>query len=76
MLTVLLKTVRIADNVEIKPNSVIEDAVIEADCSVGPFARIRPGSVMKQDSHIGNFVEMKNSTLGEGTKAGHLSVFR
>ncbi len=63
----------IADNVEIKANSVIEDAVIEADCSVGPFARIRPGSLMKQDSHIGNFVEMKNTTLGEGTKAGHLS---
>ncbi|GAW95592.1 MULTISPECIES: bifunctional UDP-N-acetylglucosamine diphosphorylase/glucosamine-1-phosphate N-acetyltransferase GlmU [Colwellia] len=63
----------IADNVEIKPNSIIEDAVIEADCSVGPFARIRPGSVMKQDSHIGNFVEMKKTTLGAGSKAGHLS---
>lgn len=63
----------IADNVEIKPNSIVEDAVIETDCSVGPFARIRPGSVMKKDSHIGNFVEMKNTTLGEGTKAGHLS---
>ena len=63
----------IGENVEIKPNSIIEDAIIEANCSVGPFARIRPGSVMKQDSHIGNFVEMKNTTLGEGTKAGHLS---
>lgn len=52
---------------------MIEEAVIAANCSVGPFARIRPGSVMKQDSHIGNFVEMKNSTLGEGTKAGHLT---
>jgi bifunctional UDP-N-acetylglucosamine pyrophosphorylase/glucosamine-1-phosphate N-acetyltransferase len=69
----IIKSSTIADNVEIKPNSVIEDAVIEANCSVGPFARIRPGSVMKQDSHIGNFVEMKNSTLGEGTKAGHLT---
>ena len=60
-------------NVEIKANSIIEDAVIEADCSVGPFARIRPGSIMKQDSHVGNFVEMKQTTLGAGSKAGHLS---
>lgn len=63
----------IGENVEIKPNSIIDDAIIEADCSVGPFARIRPGSVMKQNSHIGNFVEMKKSTLGVGSKAGHLS---
>ena len=63
----------IGENVEIKPNSIVENAVIEADCSVGPFARVRPGSVMKQDSHIGNFVEMKKTTLGAGSKAGHLS---
>ncbi|PKI15828.1 bifunctional UDP-N-acetylglucosamine diphosphorylase/glucosamine-1-phosphate N-acetyltransferase GlmU [Colwellia sp. 12G3] len=63
----------IGENVEIKANSIIEDAIIEADCSVGPFARIRPGTVMKKDSHIGNFVEMKNTTLGAGSKAGHLS---
>lgn len=63
----------IGENVEIKPNSIVENAVIEADCSVGPFARVRPGSVMKQDSHIGNFVEMKKTTLGVGSKAGHLS---
>ncbi len=69
----IIKNSVIGEGVEIKPNSIIEDAVIEANCSVGPFARIRPGSVMKQDSHIGNFVEMKNTTLGEGSKAGHLS---
>ncbi|TYK64966.1 bifunctional UDP-N-acetylglucosamine diphosphorylase/glucosamine-1-phosphate N-acetyltransferase GlmU [Colwellia echini] len=63
----------IGENVEIKPNTIIEDSVIEADCSVGPFARIRPGSIMKQDSHVGNFVEMKKTTLGKGSKAGHLS---
>ncbi|MBU2872205.1 bifunctional UDP-N-acetylglucosamine diphosphorylase/glucosamine-1-phosphate N-acetyltransferase GlmU [Colwellia sp. E2M01] len=63
----------IGENAVIKPNTIIEDAVIEADCSVGPFARIRPGSVMKQDSHVGNFVEMKNTTFGVGSKAGHLS---
>ncbi|MFT7110567.1 MAG: bifunctional UDP-N-acetylglucosamine pyrophosphorylase/glucosamine-1-phosphate N-acetyltransferase, partial [Psychrobacter glaciei] len=48
-------------------------AVIGEHCTLGPFARIRPGSIMKNDSHIGNFVEMKKSTLGEGAKAGHLS---
>ena len=69
----IIKIATIGDNVEIKPNSIIEDSVIEADCSVGPFARIRPGSVMKRNSHIGNFVEMKNTILGEGTKAGHLT---
>jgi bifunctional UDP-N-acetylglucosamine pyrophosphorylase/glucosamine-1-phosphate N-acetyltransferase len=69
----IIKNSTIGENVEIKPNSMIEDAVIEANCSVGPFARIRPGSVMKKDSHIGNFVEMKKSTLGAGSKAGHLT---
>ncbi|GAA0812410.1 bifunctional UDP-N-acetylglucosamine diphosphorylase/glucosamine-1-phosphate N-acetyltransferase GlmU [Colwellia asteriadis] len=63
----------IAENTVIKPNSIIENATIARDCSVGPFARIRPGSVMQQNTHIGNFVEMKNTTLGEGSKAGHLS---
>jgi len=69
----IIKNSKIAENVEIKANSIIEDAIIEANCSAGPFARIRPGSVMKQDSHIGNFVEMKKSTLGKGSKAGHLT---
>jgi bifunctional UDP-N-acetylglucosamine pyrophosphorylase/glucosamine-1-phosphate N-acetyltransferase len=69
----IIKNSTVGANVEIKPNSIIEDTVIEADCSVGPFARLRPGSVMKQDSHVGNFVEMKKTTLGVGSKAGHLS---
>lgn len=69
----ILKNCTIADNVEIKPNSIIEDAKIGENCSAGPFARIRPGSVMNKDSHVGNFVEMKKTTLGEGSKAGHLT---
>ena len=69
----ILKNCRLANNVQVKPNSMIEDAVIEANCSVGPFARIRPGTVMKQNSHVGNFVEMKKTILGEGSKAGHLT---
>ena len=69
----LLKNCTISDQVEIKPNSIIEEAIIGENCSVGPFARIRPGSVMNKDSHVGNFVEMKKTTLGEGSKAGHLT---
>ncbi|MDN3653089.1 bifunctional UDP-N-acetylglucosamine diphosphorylase/glucosamine-1-phosphate N-acetyltransferase GlmU [Thalassotalea ponticola] len=57
----------------IKANTIVEDAVIGEGCSAGPFARIRPGSEMKPDSHVGNFVEMKKTVLGEGSKAGHLT---
>ncbi|WP_068547059.1 bifunctional UDP-N-acetylglucosamine diphosphorylase/glucosamine-1-phosphate N-acetyltransferase GlmU [Thalassotalea crassostreae] len=57
----------------IKPNTIIENAVIGENCSAGPFARIRPGTTMLPDSHVGNFVEMKNTTMGEGAKAGHLT---
>lgn len=63
----------IGENAVIKPNSIIEGAIIGADASVGPFARIRPGSELKQNAHVGNFVEMKKTILGEGSKAGHLT---
>ena len=69
----ILKNCSISDDVEIKPNSIIEDATIGENCSVGPFARIRPGTIMHKGSHVGNFVEMKKTTLGEGSKAGHLT---
>lgn len=64
---------RLDDNVELKPNSVIDGAIIGADCSVGPFARLRPGTLLERDVHIGNFVEVKKSRIGEGTKASHLT---
>jgi len=63
----------IGDNSVIKPNSIVEDSTVGQDCSVGPFARIRPGSIMANDSHVGNFVEMKKVSLGQGAKAGHLA---
>ena len=69
----ILKNCSIGDNVEIKPNTMIDDAIVGENCSVGPFARIRPGTIMDKGSHVGNFVEMKKSTLGEGSKAGHLT---
>ena len=69
----ILRDCTIGENTEIKPNSIIEEAVIGDDCSVGPFARLRPGTIMNRDSHVGNFVEMKKTILGEGSKAGHLT---
>jgi bifunctional UDP-N-acetylglucosamine pyrophosphorylase/glucosamine-1-phosphate N-acetyltransferase len=54
-------------------NCHLEGALIGARCSVGPFARLRPGAVLGPDVHIGNFVEVKNSELGAGSKANHLS---
>jgi bifunctional UDP-N-acetylglucosamine pyrophosphorylase/glucosamine-1-phosphate N-acetyltransferase len=69
----ILKNCRIGQGAQIKPNSIIEDAVIGENASAGPFARIRPGSELKKNAHVGNFVEMKKSTLGEGAKAGHLT---
>lgn len=63
----------VADNVEIKPNTMIESSQIGERSSAGPFARLRPNSVLDEGAHVGNFVEMKNTTLGSGSKAGHLS---
>ena len=64
---------RIGDGCTIKPYSVIEDAVIDKKVEVGPFARLRPGTHLKQNSRVGNFVEVKNTELGEGSKANHLT---
>ena len=69
----ILKNCAIGKGAVIKPNTIIEDAVIGENASAGPFARIRPGSELKEDAHIGNFVEMKKSVLGKGSKAGHLT---
>ncbi len=63
----------IADGCVIKPYSVIENAVIDGSVEVGPFARLRPGTHLKQGSRVGNFVEVKNTRLGEGSKANHLT---
>ena len=69
----ILKDCVIGDNTEIKANSMIEKSTVGSDCSIGPYARLRPDSVMHNDSHVGNFVEMKKTTLGEGSKANHLT---
>ncbi|NRA83520.1 MAG: bifunctional UDP-N-acetylglucosamine diphosphorylase/glucosamine-1-phosphate N-acetyltransferase GlmU [Gammaproteobacteria bacterium] len=69
----ILKNCTIAANTQVKPNSMIEDSIVGSDCSVGPFARLRPGCQMSDGSHVGNFVEMKKVKLGLGSKAGHLA---
>lgn len=63
----------IGDNVYIKSHTVIEGAVIAAHCEIGPFARLRPGTVLAEKAKIGNFVETKKARIGKGSKVNHLS---
>ena len=65
--------VSVADSVKIRANCHIEGAQIASGCEVGPFARLRPGTVLEAKAKIGNFVEVKQSVMGEGAKANHLS---
>ncbi len=69
----IIKDSTIANDTIIKPYSVIENAIIDKKVEVGPFARIRPGTQLKENSRVGNFVEIKNTELGENSKASHLS---
>ncbi|MFZ7282229.1 bifunctional UDP-N-acetylglucosamine diphosphorylase/glucosamine-1-phosphate N-acetyltransferase GlmU [Avibacterium avium] len=69
----VIKNCVIGDDVEIKPYSVFEDAVIGEEAKIGPFARLRPGTELAAQTHIGNFVEVKKSQIGKGSKVNHLS---
>jgi len=69
----VLKDVSIGPGTRIEPFSHIDGAQIGANCRIGPYARIRPGARLAADVHIGNFVEIKASTIGEGSKANHLA---
>ena len=64
---------KIADNVKIRANCHIEGAIVGTGCEVGPFARLRPGTVLGEKAKIGNFVETKKAVLGKGAKANHLT---
>lgn len=57
----------------VKANSHIDGAILDEESDAGPFARLRPGSVLSKKSHVGNFVELKNTVLGEYSKVGHLT---
>ncbi len=69
----VLNNVTLGNNCVIHANSVLEDCTVGDDCHVGPFARLRPGTVLGHRCKIGNFVETKNAVLGENSKASHLS---
>jgi bifunctional UDP-N-acetylglucosamine pyrophosphorylase/glucosamine-1-phosphate N-acetyltransferase len=69
----LLRAVAIGADTHIKSHSVLEQAQVGKRCQIGPYARLRPGAQLHEDVHIGNFVEIKQSELGAGSKANHLT---
>jgi bifunctional UDP-N-acetylglucosamine pyrophosphorylase/glucosamine-1-phosphate N-acetyltransferase len=69
----VFKNTRIGAGTLVRANCVLEDASVGDDCTVGPFARLRPKAVLADDAHVGNFVEVKNSNIGEGSKVNHLA---
>jgi bifunctional UDP-N-acetylglucosamine pyrophosphorylase/glucosamine-1-phosphate N-acetyltransferase len=69
----VLRNVRIDAGTRIEPFCHLEEADIGRSCRIGPFARLRPGAHLAEEVHIGNFVEVKASTVGAGSKANHLS---
>ncbi|MBQ3775127.1 MAG: bifunctional UDP-N-acetylglucosamine diphosphorylase/glucosamine-1-phosphate N-acetyltransferase GlmU [Ruminobacter sp.] len=69
----VLKNCSVGDDSVISPYTVIEDSEIGKSATLGPFARFRPGCVLEDQVHVGNFVEVKKSKIAKGTKAGHLS---
>ncbi|MGF6225078.1 bifunctional UDP-N-acetylglucosamine diphosphorylase/glucosamine-1-phosphate N-acetyltransferase GlmU [Pseudomonas frederiksbergensis] len=69
----VIKDSTLRKGVQIKANSHIEGAILGEGSDAGPFARLRPGTVLEARAHVGNFVELKNAHMGEGAKAGHLT---
>ncbi len=69
----VIRNASIGQGTQIAPFSHIDDSIVAANCHIGPYARLRPGSKLHDDAHVGNFVEIKNSEIGQGSKANHLS---
>ncbi|WP_151750882.1 bifunctional UDP-N-acetylglucosamine diphosphorylase/glucosamine-1-phosphate N-acetyltransferase GlmU [Acinetobacter bereziniae] len=69
----VIKNTQIAAGTKVQAYSVFEDAVVGSNVLIGPFARLRPGAQLADEVHIGNFVEVKNSTVGLGSKANHFT---
>ncbi|PIR16751.1 MAG: UDP-N-acetylglucosamine diphosphorylase/glucosamine-1-phosphate N-acetyltransferase [Deltaproteobacteria bacterium CG11_big_fil_rev_8_21_14_0_20_49_13] len=69
----VIKNMKIGDNVKINAYSYIEEGEIKDNATIGPFARLRPGVLIENEAKVGNFVEIKKSTLKKGSKANHLS---
>jgi bifunctional UDP-N-acetylglucosamine pyrophosphorylase/glucosamine-1-phosphate N-acetyltransferase len=68
-----IRNATIGDNTSIYANSMIEDADLAANTTIGPFARLRPGTALREGAKVGNFVEIKKSVIGQGAKVNHLS---
>jgi len=69
----VLRDCEIGADTEVRAHCVIEGASTGSRCVIGPFARLRPGAKLADEVHVGNFVEVKNSELGAGSKANHLT---
>jgi bifunctional UDP-N-acetylglucosamine pyrophosphorylase/glucosamine-1-phosphate N-acetyltransferase len=69
----ILRDVTLGPGTEVKPFSLLEEARVGANARIGPYARIRPGTALDDEVHVGNFVEVKASTMGRGSKANHLA---
>jgi bifunctional UDP-N-acetylglucosamine pyrophosphorylase/glucosamine-1-phosphate N-acetyltransferase len=69
----VIENAKIESGAEIRPYSVLEDCRVGKGALVGPFARLRPGTVLQADARVGNFVEVKKTTVGRGSKANHLT---
>jgi bifunctional UDP-N-acetylglucosamine pyrophosphorylase / glucosamine-1-phosphate N-acetyltransferase len=68
-----IRDAEVGDDTELFPNCVIDTAIIGPNCRIGPFARLRPETNLQRDVHIGNFVEVKKTSIGAGSKANHLT---
>lgn len=69
----VVRNARIGRGTQIAPYTHIDGAGVADNCKIGPYARLRPGTTLAEDAHVGNFVEIKNSEIGRGSKANHLS---
>ena len=69
----VIKNTKIAAGTKVQPYSIFDNAVVGEDTQIGPFARLRPGAKLANEVHIGNFVEVKNSSIGLGSKANHFT---
>ncbi|WP_273777758.1 bifunctional UDP-N-acetylglucosamine diphosphorylase/glucosamine-1-phosphate N-acetyltransferase GlmU [Acinetobacter sp. GSS19] len=69
----ILKNTKIAAHSKVQAYSVFENAVVGSEAQIGPFARLRPGAQLADEVHIGNFVEVKNTKIGHGSKANHFT---
>ncbi|GMQ75408.1 MAG: bifunctional UDP-N-acetylglucosamine diphosphorylase/glucosamine-1-phosphate N-acetyltransferase GlmU [Gammaproteobacteria bacterium] len=69
----VIKNAEIGAHTEIHANTIIEQASVGASCRIGPYARLRPGTSLAEEVHIGNFVEVKNTRVDRGSKANHLT---